>query len=81
MVVTGVAKAENGRPHLRMVNFATSPPRPSDRERYLIGSAAGRGGNPQRGAMYFRFTPEKNDGQTLPERDPLRIIARRLPIR
>ncbi len=31
---------------------------------HLIGSAAGWGGNPQRGAMYFSFTPEKNDGQT-----------------
>jgi len=31
---------------------------------HLIGSAAGWGGNPQRGAMYFSFNPEKNDGQT-----------------
>lgn len=31
---------------------------------HLIGSAAGWGGNPQRGAMYFSFSPEKNDGKT-----------------
>lgn len=31
---------------------------------HLIGSAAGWGGNPQRGAMYFNFNPEKNDGKT-----------------
>lgn len=31
---------------------------------HLIGSAAGWGGNPQRGAMYFSFNPEKNDGNT-----------------
>ncbi len=31
---------------------------------HLIGSAAGWGGNPQRGAMYFSCNPEKNDGQT-----------------
>ncbi|QEG33220.1 DUF1214 domain-containing protein [Bythopirellula goksoeyrii] len=30
---------------------------------HLLGSAAGWGGNPQRGAMYFSFTPEKNDGK------------------
>lgn len=31
---------------------------------HLIGSAAGWGGNPQRGAMYFNATPERNDGKT-----------------
>ncbi len=31
---------------------------------HLLGSAAGWGGNPQRGAMYFSYTPEKNDGKT-----------------
>lgn len=31
---------------------------------HLMGSAAGWGGNPRRGAMYFSFTPEKNDGKT-----------------
>ncbi|REJ71544.1 MAG: DUF1214 domain-containing protein [Planctomycetota bacterium] len=31
---------------------------------HLIGSAAGWGGNPQRGAMYFNLTPEENDGKT-----------------
>lgn len=31
---------------------------------HLIGSAAGWGGNPQRGAMYFNVTPPKNDGTT-----------------
>ena len=31
---------------------------------HLMGAAAGWGGNPQRGAMYFSTTPEKNDGQT-----------------
>ena len=31
---------------------------------HLIASAAGWGGNPQTGAMYFNVTPEKNDGKT-----------------
>ena len=31
---------------------------------HLMGSALGWGGNPQRGAMYFNVTPEKNDGVT-----------------
>lgn len=31
---------------------------------HLLGSAGGWGGNPQRGAMYFSFDPEKNDGKT-----------------
>jgi hypothetical protein len=31
---------------------------------HLLGSAAGWGGNPQRGAMYFSVTPEKNNGKT-----------------
>lgn len=31
---------------------------------HLMGTAFGWGGNPQRGAMYFNVTPEKNDGQT-----------------
>lgn len=31
---------------------------------HLMGSAFGWGGNPQRGAMYFNVTPEKNDGGT-----------------
>ena len=31
---------------------------------HLLGSAAGWGGNPQRGAMYFSSNPEKNDVQT-----------------
>ena len=31
---------------------------------HLIGSAFGWGGNPQRGAAYYNFTPEKNDGKT-----------------
>lgn len=31
---------------------------------HLMGSAFGWGGNPERGAMYFNVTPEKNDGQT-----------------
>ena len=35
-----------------------------DPVQHLIGSAAGWGGNPQRGAMYFNFSPEKNDGKT-----------------
>lgn len=30
---------------------------------HLLGSAAGWGGNPQRGAMYFSATPERNDGK------------------
>ena len=35
-----------------------------DSVQHLIGSASGWGGNPKRGAMYFSFNPEKNDGQT-----------------
>ena len=35
-----------------------------DPTQHLLASAAGWGGNPQRGAMYFAFVPEKNDGQT-----------------
>lgn len=31
---------------------------------HLLGSAAGWGGNPERGAMYFPVAPEKNDGKT-----------------
>jgi len=31
---------------------------------HLMGAAFGWGGNPQRGAMYFNVTPEKNDGKT-----------------
>jgi len=31
---------------------------------HLMGSAFGWGGNPQRGAMYFNFTPKKNDGKS-----------------
>jgi hypothetical protein len=31
---------------------------------HLMGCAGGWGGNPQRGAMYFAFVPEKNDGKT-----------------
>jgi len=32
--------------------------------KYLIGSASGWGGNPQKDAMYVNVTPEKNDGKT-----------------
>lgn len=35
-----------------------------DPTQHLLASAAGWGGNPQQGAMYFAFAPEKNDGQT-----------------
>jgi hypothetical protein len=35
-----------------------------DPTQHLIGAAFGWGGNPQRGAMYFNVTPEKNDGKT-----------------
>lgn len=31
---------------------------------HLMGCAGGWGGNPRRGAMYFSFTPKKNDGKT-----------------
>jgi len=31
---------------------------------HLMGAAFGWGGNPQRGAMYFNVSPEKNDGKT-----------------
>jgi hypothetical protein len=36
----------------------------ADPIQHLIGAAFGWGGNPQRGAMYFNVTPEKNDGRT-----------------
>ncbi|WP_169972705.1 DUF1214 domain-containing protein [Tautonia rosea] len=47
-----------------------------DPVQHLIGSAAGWGGNPQRGAMYFSFAPERNDGQaaytlTMPKEVPV----------
>jgi hypothetical protein len=35
-----------------------------DPVQHLVGAAFGWGGNPQRGAAYFTFTPEKNDGKT-----------------
>ncbi|MCA9187113.1 MAG: DUF1254 domain-containing protein [Planctomycetales bacterium] len=35
-----------------------------DPTQHLLASAAGWGGNPQRGAMYFAVAPEKNDGPT-----------------
>ena len=35
-----------------------------DPTQHLIAAAYGWGGNPQRGAMYFFVTPEKNDGKT-----------------
>ncbi len=35
-----------------------------DPTQHLMGSAFGWGGNPQRGAMYFNVTPDKNDGKT-----------------
>ncbi len=35
----------------------------ADPIQHLMGSAFGWGGNPQRGAMYFNITPEKNDGK------------------
>lgn len=35
-----------------------------DPTQHLLGAAFGWGGNPQRGAMYFNVTPEKNDGKT-----------------
>ena len=35
-----------------------------DPTQHLMGAAFGWGGNPQRGAMYFNITPEKNDGKT-----------------
>jgi hypothetical protein len=31
---------------------------------HLLASAGGWGGNPDRGAVYFNFAPEKNDGET-----------------
>jgi hypothetical protein len=35
-----------------------------DPTQHLLGAAFGWGGNPQSGAMYFNFKPEKNDGKT-----------------
>lgn len=32
--------------------------------KHLLGAAYGWGGNPERGAMYWGVTPEKNDGET-----------------
>jgi len=51
---------------LKMKNYAEAFGRRGEVDpiQHLIGSAAGWGGNPQRGAMYFSFAPEKNDGKT-----------------
>ncbi len=35
-----------------------------DRLDFLMGTAAGWGGNPKEGAMYFTYSPEQNDGKT-----------------
>jgi hypothetical protein len=35
-----------------------------DPTQHLLATAAGWGGNPQRGAMYFAVAPENNDGKT-----------------
>ena len=35
-----------------------------DRLDFLMGTAAGWGGNPKEGAVYFSHSPEKNDGKT-----------------
>lgn len=35
-----------------------------DPTQHLVAAAFGWGGNPERGAMYFNFTPDKNDGKT-----------------
>jgi hypothetical protein len=35
-----------------------------DRLDFLMGTAAGWGGNPKKGAMYFTYLPEQNDGKT-----------------
>ena len=35
-----------------------------DRINHFLGTAFGWGGNPDRGAMYFNVTPERNDGTT-----------------
>ena len=35
-----------------------------DRLDFLMGTAAGWGGNPKEGAVYFSYSPEKNDGKT-----------------
>ena len=33
--------------------------------RYLIGSAAAWGGNPDKDALYLNVTPNQNDGKTI----------------
>lgn len=35
-----------------------------NRLNHFLATAFGWGGNPERGAMYFNFTPQENDGQT-----------------
>lgn len=37
----------------------------TDPVRHLLGSASAWGGNPERDAIYFSFTPENNDGATV----------------
>lgn len=51
---------------LKMDGFANAfgPRGEVDPIQHLMGCAAGWGGNPSRGAMYFSEVPEKNDGKT-----------------
>ena len=46
-----------------------------DRLDFLMGTAAGWGGNPKEGAVYFSHTPERNDGKT-----PYTVTVKDVPI-
>jgi len=46
------------------VPFGFGPRGMVDPIQHLVAAAFGWGGNPERGAMYFTVTPEKNDGKT-----------------
>jgi len=46
-----------------------------DRLDFLMGTAAGWGGNPKEGAMYFSYSPEQNDGET-----PYSVTIKDVPV-
>jgi hypothetical protein len=46
-----------------------------DRLDFLMGTAAGWGGNPKEGAIYFSHSPEKNDGNT-----PYSVTLKDVPV-
>lgn len=46
-----------------------------DRLNFLMGTAAGWGGNPKEGAMYFTYSPAQNDGKT-----PYSVTLKDVPV-